>query len=165
MTGKRTIKYYRKNEREVMEDLGLKPTKNSGAGWIEKEDGQNEQIIAQLKSTDKNSIRVNKTDLDTLFYNAAVSHKTPVFVLQFLETDEIYFILRPCDVESFSGELKNNACNDLRDVLESTIENIEYARMGEGASKKKRVTSGGDARVNFNREIEEKYRKKEKSAL
>ena len=30
----RTTKFYRKNEREVMERLGFKPTKNSGSGWI-----------------------------------------------------------------------------------------------------------------------------------
>ena len=41
--GKRSTKFYRKNEEEVMRRLGFKPTKNSGAGWIEKEDGQNEQ--------------------------------------------------------------------------------------------------------------------------
>ena len=33
---KRTTKFYRKNEEEVMESLGLKPTKNSGSGWIQK---------------------------------------------------------------------------------------------------------------------------------
>ena len=29
---KRSIKFYRKNEAEVMKRLGFKPTKNSGAG-------------------------------------------------------------------------------------------------------------------------------------
>ena len=49
---KRSFKFYRQNEAEVMKSLGLKPTKNSGSGWIEKEDGQNDYIICQLKSTD-----------------------------------------------------------------------------------------------------------------
>lgn len=49
---KRSGKFYRKNEAEVMESLGLKPTKNSGSGWVEKEDGQSDEIICQLKSTD-----------------------------------------------------------------------------------------------------------------
>lgn len=31
---KRTGKFYRQNEREVMEQLHVKPTKNSGSGWI-----------------------------------------------------------------------------------------------------------------------------------
>ena len=39
MNNKRTGKFYRKNEAEVMKSLGLIPTKNSGSGWIEKEDG------------------------------------------------------------------------------------------------------------------------------
>ena len=31
---KRSGKFYRKNEAEVMKALGLKPTKNSGSGWV-----------------------------------------------------------------------------------------------------------------------------------
>ena len=61
----RNGKFYRKNEREVMKNLGLKPTKNSGSGWIEKEDGENETIIAQLKSTDSESIKVNLLDFSS----------------------------------------------------------------------------------------------------
>lgn len=30
----RSFKFYRKNEEEVMKSLGLKPTKNSGSGWV-----------------------------------------------------------------------------------------------------------------------------------
>ena len=30
----RSGKFYRRNEAEVMKSLGLKPTKNSGSGWI-----------------------------------------------------------------------------------------------------------------------------------
>lgn len=30
----RDFKFYRKNEEEVMKSLGLKPTKNSGSGWV-----------------------------------------------------------------------------------------------------------------------------------
>lgn len=31
---KRSGKWYRKNEAEIMRDLGLRPTINSGSGWI-----------------------------------------------------------------------------------------------------------------------------------
>lgn len=30
----RSGKFYRRNEAEVMKSLGLRPTKNSGSGWI-----------------------------------------------------------------------------------------------------------------------------------
>ena len=53
---KRTGKFWRKNERDVMERLGLEPTPNSGSGWIAKEDGQSDDVICQLKSTDAESI-------------------------------------------------------------------------------------------------------------
>ena len=66
MAMKRSGKFYRNNEAQVMKSLGLTPTKNSGSGWIEKEDGQSEHVICQLKSTDANSIKVNKKDLDDI---------------------------------------------------------------------------------------------------
>ena len=49
---KRTGKFYFRNEKEVLKSLGLTPTPQSGAGWVAKEDGENEIILAQLKSTD-----------------------------------------------------------------------------------------------------------------
>ena len=95
---KRSTKFYRKNEAEVMKRLGFKPTKNSGAGWIEKEDGQNEQCICQLKSTDKQSISVKQNDIHILEQNAAVAHKLPVFALQFLNTGEVWVMIKPEDL-------------------------------------------------------------------
>ena len=41
---KRSGKFYRRNEQDVMAQLGLQPTKNSGSGWIEKEDGQSVEL-------------------------------------------------------------------------------------------------------------------------
>lgn len=96
--GKRSIKFYRKNEAEVMRRLGFKPTKNSGAGWVEKEDGQNEQCICQLKSTDKQSISIKQNDIHILELNAAVSHKLPVFAIQFLNTNEVWVMIKPEDL-------------------------------------------------------------------
>jgi hypothetical protein len=92
--GKRSTKFYRKNEAEVMKRIGLKPTKNSGAGWIEKSDGQSELCICELKSTDKKSISVKQEYLNTLEYNAAVSHKIPVFAFQFLNKDEVWVAIK-----------------------------------------------------------------------
>ncbi len=96
--GKRSTKFYRKNEEEVMRRLGFKPTKNSGAGWIEKEDGQNGQCICQLKSTDKQSISIKQNDIHILEQNAAVSHKLPIFALQFLNTGEVWVMIKPEDL-------------------------------------------------------------------
>ena len=95
---KRSTKFYRKNEAEVMKRLGFKPTKNSGAGWIEKEDGQNEQCICQLKSTDKQSISIIQIDIHILEQIADVAHKLPVFALQFLNTGEVWVMIRPEDL-------------------------------------------------------------------
>ena len=92
---KRSGKFYRQNEAEVMKSLGLEPTPNSGSGPIWKEDGQSEEVICQLKSTDAQSISIKKKDIDTLLYNAAVAHKLPVFAIQFLQSNEVYLLVRP----------------------------------------------------------------------
>lgn len=103
---KRSTKWYRQNEREVAEMFDMQPTKNSGAGWIEKEDFQNDYLLAQLKSTDAQSISIKKKDIDILEYNALVSHKVPLFMIQFIESNECFVLCRPSDIVYLAQYLK-----------------------------------------------------------
>lgn len=98
---KRTTKWYRKNEAEVIQRLGFEPTRNSGATWIDKGDGQNESFICELKSTDKESYTLKQKTLQELEYHACVAHKTPVFALQFLNRDEIWVAVKEEDFKEF----------------------------------------------------------------
>lgn len=82
-------------EKQIMEELGLKRQPGSGSGWVHKEDGTNFKILAQLKSTKGQSITVKKRDVKDLLYNAAVSHKVPVFILNFV--DEFVLVAVPKD--------------------------------------------------------------------
>ena len=120
MAGKRSTRFYRKNEEEVMEALGLKPTKNSGAGWIEKEDGQNDYLIAQLKSTDASSIRVKLRDIEVLEANALVAHKVPMFVIQFLCSGDTFIMARPSDLEQVVNYINTGVCERPTDGVELT---------------------------------------------
>lgn len=90
---KRSTRFYRKNEAEVMHRLGINPTINSGAGWIQKEDGESDLFLCQLKSTDNKSISVKQEDINALEYHACTSHKIPIFALQFLTTDSVYVMI------------------------------------------------------------------------
>lgn len=116
---KRTTKWYRKNEAEVMNRLGFKPTRNSGATWIDKGDGQNEHCICELKSTDNASYRLEQTTLHTLEANAIESHKLPVFALQFLNVDEIWLAVKETDIEAFKQLVKAS-------VIEELIDNANF---------------------------------------
>lgn len=155
---KRSGKFYRKNEANVMQELGLKPTKNSGSGWIEKEDGQDENLICQLKSTDANSIRVNKQDLDILAYNAGVSHKLPIFAIQFLQSDETYLIVKPDDVKILANYLKTGIIDSDRNVID-----LSDATESMVVKKTIKIKSSVNARNAFHVEQNKKFRK-EKSA-
>lgn len=116
---KRTTKWYRKNEAEVMNRLGFKPTRNSGATWIDKGDGQNEHCICELKSTDNASYRLEQTTLHTLEANAIEAHKLPVFALQFLNVDELWLAVKETDIEAFKQLVKVS-------VLEELIGNANF---------------------------------------
>ena len=152
---KRSTKFYRKNEEEVMKALGLKPTKNSGATWLDKEDGQNEYLICQLKSTDHQSISVKQKDIRILEDNANVSHKIPMFAIQFLNTGEVWLMARPEDFTEVAkyidtGKCEKPQCIELEDV--------------SAPKPKKVISSSASARERYRAEQNKKY-DKTKSAI
>lgn len=159
----RSGKFYRKNEAEVMQQLGLQPTKNSGSGWVEKEDGQSEEIICQLKSTDAQSIKINKKDLDTLQYNATVSHKLPVFAVQFLSSNEVYVLIKPEMLTEVAQYLKTGEVSDEVKYMFAGIDLSTYEDTTTVGGRVIKSSSG--AREEFNKEHEKKFKKGKKSAI
>lgn len=153
----RGTKFYRKNEKEVMQQLGFNPTINSGAGWISKEDGENDIALCQLKSTDKMSMSIKSDDLRTLEMNALVSHKLPVFAVQFLQTGEIWLMLRPSDVEKYAEYVRTGSpdmSNDFLDSLEEQKENTEKTQKSVDRRNDKSYNSS------VNKKAREKYYEK-----
>lgn len=118
---KRTTKWYRKNEAEVMKRLGFKPTRNSGATWIDKADGQNNHCICELKSTDKASFTVKQEYLHTLEANAIEAHKLPVFAFQFINRDEVWLAIKESDIEAFKNLMKYSVLEELAEDGNYTI--------------------------------------------
>lgn len=150
---KRSTKFYRKNEEEVMAALGLKPTKNSGSGWIEKEDGQNDYVICQLKSTDAQSIKVNQKDIRILERNAAVEHKLPIFAIQFLNTGEVWLMAKPEDFTSVSEYIETGkTINSMFDVDLSQCEETTVV-------SKRTISSAASAREQFHEQRQQRFNK------
>ena len=159
---KRSGKFYRRNEKEIMQQLGLNPTPNSGSGWVVKEDGENDNCICQLKSTDAQSIKVSLDDIHTLDYHALVSHKTPIFAIQFLKTNEVFLLIKSQELQEVAGCILNDShINNKEDLSTSTCGLLE-------ASNDKHVVkvikSSDAARQELRDEITNKFRKKERSA-
>lgn len=100
---KRSTKWYRKNEAEVMQRLGFEPTRNSGATWIDKGDGQNEHCLCELKSTDHESFSIKQSVLHQLEAQAIEAHKLPVFAFQFINTDEVWVAIKESDIAAFKA--------------------------------------------------------------
>lgn len=157
---KRTFKFYRKNEAEIMIALGMQPTLNSGSGWVEKEDGQSEHLICQLKSTDAQSITLKLFDMHRLQYNAEVSNKIPVFALQFLGTDETFLLMKPeqlLEVAEYISVGKRETVSEFMGVDLSNHEEVNV-------KINKVVKSSLSAREEFNKENEKKFNKGKRSA-
>lgn len=154
---RRSLRFYRNNEREVMKALGFKPTKNSGSGWVEKEDGENEIAICQLKSTDAQSISIKQKDLHVLDYHASISHKVPVFAIQFLNTGEVWLLCKPKDIEILESErIKGIFEEENEDFSEKTIDKNTKKMYTKGELKEK-----AKARQEFQKALEEARQKRE----
>ena len=154
---KRSGKFYRNNEKEVMKLLGLEPTPNSGSFWLVKEDGQSENIICQLKSTDNNSIKINKLDLDKLSYNSLVAHKLPVFAIQFLNSNEVFLVIKPEDITDIAKYINTGELPKEREIID--IPDINTSQKGV-----RKIKSSSNSRKAFMNANDDKFRKKSKSA-
>lgn len=143
-----------------MKSLGLKPTKNSGSGWVEKEDGISYAVICQLKSTDKESIKLNKRDIDVLNYNAGVCHKMPVFAIQFLQSNEVYLLVKPDMLTDIAKYIETGTYTSQNDFLDLDVSDVEETTV----KTKRKIKSSSSARIRFNEENEKKFKKERRSA-
>lgn len=111
----RKQKFWFKNEKRVMKRLGFEPVPGSGSGWVNKEDGENDFALAQLKSTDADSYRLNYLDIEKLEYHAAVSHKIPVMFVEFMDRG-IYAVLKVENIIDFAQTLAGSKQKTSSDV-------------------------------------------------
>lgn len=153
---KRSGKFYYKNEREVMESLGLKQVPGSGNSWIAKEDGENDYILCQLKSTDANSIRVQKLDIDKLVEHAAISHKFPLFAIQFLKSNEVWLMARPDDFSDVANYIKTGKCDNPKESIVNIVDTKTKVT-------KKKIVSSSNAKESYYAQLEAKYDKTKKA--
>lgn len=91
-----------------MKRYGLKPCPGSGNTEIFKEDGENDKLLAQLKSTQGKSISFKKSDILKLIKNASIAHKKPIFFIDFVSGNEdlILMAMRPFDIIEIAEEFQ-----------------------------------------------------------
>lgn len=146
---KRSGKFYSNNEKKTLESLGFVPSPMSGAGWIVKEDGENDVAMVQLKSTDSSSYRLDILDMKKLEYHAYVSNKVPIFLVQFLKQDKVYAII---DVSNIDDLFEVFNCN----------KKPEYQKITkiENKNERKMIRSSKKSRDEFMKERNDKYTKR-----
>lgn len=155
---KRNPKWYFKREKEIIEKLGLIPTKASGSGWIEKEDGYNDFILAQLKSTEANSFRLTIDDLKKLEYHAMVEHKDPLFIVDFINIDKQYLVINFDDLESIYNGLHNKKESEGTRLIKELSEKIKKE---EFQKPKKKIISSGN-KQKFWEDMKKEYENRRK---
>lgn len=166
---KRSGKFYSKNEKQTLRSLGLKPAPASGAGWVVKEDGENETLMVQLKSTDALSYRITRLDMKKLEFHAEVSNKVPVFLVQFLKDDKLYAIVDVNNIDDLFYGLKGIRPNSsiINNKLYNNTDLSEYSSVDKSTSEypsisvnRKEIKTSKSSRDKFFLEQEKKFRKK-----
>lgn len=127
---KRSTKWYRKNEAEVMHRLGLKPTRNSGAGWIEKCDGESENFLCELKSTDHESFSIKQSVLHVLEHHALEAHKIPLFAFQFINRDEVWVAIKEEDIQAYREIIERDILSKLEEEDEEFLKKYKICKKG-----------------------------------
>lgn len=144
-----------------MEELGLRQVPGSGNGWVSKEDGENEHVLCQLKSTDANSIRVQKQDIDKLEYHALVSKRLPVFAIQFVSSGQVYLVMKPLDVPEVAKYIDTGIYIQEDD---EGLTGLLDASDSYKKSAKPKIKSNANAREAWHKARNERFKKKENSA-
>src|SRR5574344_708122 len=150
--GKRSGKFYFRNEKEKRRKRGMKPAPGSGSGWVVKEDGENDIAMVQLRSTDSSSYRLDILDMKKLEYHASVSRKLPIFLVQFLKQDKIYAIVEVGDIPDLAIALETGS------VPPRSI--FEEDEINEAKKKRQKVKASVKAREQFFKERSEKFGKR-----
>lgn len=139
-----------------MESLGLKQIPGSGNGWVAKEDGSNDFVLCQLKSTDAQSIKVNQKDIRMLEKNAATEHKYPLFAIQFLNTGELWLMAKPEDFPNITEYIKIGSTEKPIDMF-ANANYIDMESVVQAAAKE--IKSASKARESFYKEKAKKFDK------
>lgn len=151
---KRSTKWYRKNETEVMHRLGLKPTKNSGAGWIEKCDGENRHFLCELKSTDHESFSIKQSVLHVLEHHALEAHKIPLFAFQFINRDEVWVAIKEADIQAYRELIERDVLSKLEEEDSEFLKKYKISKKGidkplDKSYNKGEKERGGSEAVSF----------------
>lgn len=152
-------KFWFKNEKEVMKKLGFEPVKGSGSGWIHKEDGESEFALAQLKSTEAESYKLNYLDIEKLEYHASVSHKIPVFVIEFLNRGT-YFLINVDDLGNLDCLIRGGK-NERRSGSSYYIDDSSDFDISSYSNRMK-VGSSKSEREKFYKEREKQWKKRKR---
>ena len=97
-----------------------------------------------------------------LFYHANISHKTGVFIIQFLQENEEFIIISPEDLQKVAKGLKDN--NNYNYTILNKVPQNEFSYISETQIKTDKIKSGSkNARSNFYKQREEMYNAKRKN--
>lgn len=94
-------------------------------------------------------------------YNAAVAHKLPVFAIQFLQSNEVYLLVKPdmlCEAAQYIETGEYTSTNAFIGVDLSEHEDMVVI-------PKRTIKSSSKAHRQFNEENEKRFKKEKRSAI
>lgn len=119
-----------KREEHIAKILGLKRVAMSGAGMFDKEDMVGNNIRAQLKSTEGESIKIQKSDVLKLFMHSR-KNELSVFVLDFVDGPllvsmpfEQLVLVAEALINSGALHLEQNVQAELQETMDFNLDDV-----------------------------------------
>lgn len=107
-----TLKDSQRQERTLAKELGGSVNAGSGNGWVRKGDVRSEQELWECKVTSAKSYSLKHADLDTLYKQALMDGRIPIFLIEFLKQGDSFVVLTKDDYMELREQAFGNEATD-----------------------------------------------------
>lgn len=113
-----TLKDSQRQERTLAKELGGSVNAGSGNGWVRKGDVRSEKELWECKVTSAKSYSLKHADLDTVYKQALMDGRIPIFLVEFLKQGDSFVVLTKDDyMELREQAFGNEAADEQSEVV------------------------------------------------
>lgn len=109
-----TLKDSQRQERTLAKELGGSVNAGSGNGWVRKGDVRSEKELWECKVTSAKSYSLKHADLDTVYKQALMDGRIPIFLIEFLKQGDSFVVLTKDDYMELREQAFGNEATDAK---------------------------------------------------
>jgi hypothetical protein len=109
-----TIKDSQRQERTLAKEVAGSVNAGSGNGWVRKGDVRSDKELWECKVTSAKSFSLKHADLRTVFEQALMDGRIPVFLVEFIKQGESFVVLTKDDYMEMRSTYFGNETTDAK---------------------------------------------------